>query len=168
MKSKKMYIVLGSLALLALLIVGFGLASSEGPPFCSRSFHQRFHGRGFHQHVLKRLDSKMALLELSEDQQAAYGQIRARIETDMKAHQSEKQSFLNELKDQLNQENPDMEAIVSQLKEKLALMPDRISGHLNYIVELYNILDEQQKAKVLEHFKEKINQCTFSGQQNEE
>ena len=158
MKSKKRYVIMGSAVLLVIFIMGSGFLAMGGPSgFYGKGFHHRFHGRDFSKHVLERLDGKVEDLNLSETQQVKYEEIRDKIAADMSNMMENRKNFFTELKEEMNQENPDIEKIAELLKEKLEQMPVKIGAHLDHFVEFYNILDEEQKGRMIERFREKMN-----------
>ena len=158
MKTNKKLIIAGSILLLAVFVIGTGFLVHEGPPgFCRGGFHQRFHGRDFSKHILKRMDSKVEKLNLTDLQQEKYQEIRGRIEADLSEMKNNRREFFTEFKEEMNSETPNVEKIVALMKGKLEQMPVKIGAHLDYFVELYSILDEEQKAQVIERFREKMN-----------
>jgi len=163
MKSKKKYVIMGSAVLLAIFIMGSGFLAMEGPSgFCGKGFHRGFHGRDFPKHILERLDGKVEELNLSESQQVEYEEIRDKIAADMSNMMENRKNFFTELKEEMDQENPDIEKIAAVLKEKLEQMPLKIGAHLDHFVEFYNILDEDQKGRMIERFREKMNRCPLN------
>jgi len=163
MKSKKKYVIIGSAVLLVIFIMGSGFLAMEGPPgFCGKGFHPGFHGRDFPKHILERLDSKVEELNLSESQQVKYEEIRDKIAADMSNMMENRKNFFTELKEEMNQENPDIEKIAALLKEKFEWMPVKIGAHLDHFIEFYNILDEEQKGRMIERFREKMNRFSLN------
>jgi hypothetical protein len=49
--------------------------------------------------------------------------------------------------------------ITGLLKDQLRGMPDVMEKHLDYFEEFYNILDEDQKAQVIQKFRKKMKRC---------
>ena len=158
MKNKKMLIIGGSILLFVVFIIGTGFLAHEGlTGFCRGGFHQRFHGRNFTKLILERMDSKVEKLNLTELQREKYQEIRNRIEEDISEMKNNRRKFLTEIREEINSETPNVEKIVTLMKGKLEQMPDKIGAHLDYFVELYNILDGEQKAHIIEEFREKMN-----------
>ena len=163
MKSKKRYVIMGSAVLLVIFIMGSGFLAMEGPPgFCGKGFHPGFHGRDFPKHALERLDCKVGKLNLSESQKVKYEEIRDKIAADMSNMIENRKNFFTELKEEMNQENPDIEKIAALMKEKLEQMPVKIGAHLDHFVEFYIILNEEQKSRVIERFREKMNRFSLN------
>ena len=157
MKLKKKYFVIGAIILVIALVVGCGLFLSCGKQrFCDRGFPPGFHGKGFSEHVLGRLDKKVGKLDLSETQQGKYQEIRNKIEADLVKMKENRKVFFRELQNEFNRENPDVSAIVSLLKERSQRIPGVMEGKLDQFLDFYNILNEDQKAQVINKFREKI------------
>jgi len=162
MKNKKKLIIAGSILLIVVFVFGTGFLVHKGAPgFCRGGFHQGFHGRDFSKHILERMDSKVEKLNLTDLQQEKYQEIRGRIEVDLSEMKDNRREFFTEIKEEMNSETPDVEKFVALMKGKLEQMPVKIGTHLDYFVELYSILDEEQKAQVVERFREKMNRFPF-------
>ena len=159
MKTKKKMIIAGSILLSTLFIVGAGFVAQEGPGFYQGGFHHRFHGRGFSKHILKRLDSRVEKLNLTDLQQEKYQEMRGRVEQEILEMKNNRGKFFQEIRKEMNQEAPDFEKIAGLLKGKLEQMPVKIGAHLDQFVEFYNVLDEEQKAQIINKFRDKMERC---------
>ena len=157
MRLKKKYFIIGAIILVIALVVGCGLFSSCGKQrFCDRGFPPGFHGKDFSDHILGRLDKKVEKLDLSEPQQGKYQEIRNKIEADLVKMREDRKVFFKELQNEFNRENPDVSAVVSLLKERSQRIPGFMEGKLDQFLDFYNILNEDQKAQVINKFREKI------------
>ncbi len=160
MKAKKRYFVIGAVVLVAALIAGCGLFSSCGPyKFCERDFHPGFHGRDFSGRILKHIDRKVEKLGLTEGQQQRYVDIRGKIEADFAEMPEKRKALFRDVQGEINKEKPDINRVTGLLKDRLKEMPDRMARHLDHFVEFYNILDEEQKAQLLEKARDRIGKC---------
>jgi hypothetical protein len=56
----------------------------------------------------------------------------------------------------MNKENPDMNALADLIKERAQHIPDMVSKPIDRFVDFYNLLDEDQKARVIEMFRMRI------------
>ena len=103
---KKTYIIGGiSLFLLTgILLAGIHAGCRPGR-FCDRGFHKRFGDRDFSEHILGRLDSRVANLNLSEDQKAKYTDIRSKLKANLQKGKEERKKFVSQLKAEINREN---------------------------------------------------------------
>ena len=157
MKTKKRYFVIGAVVLVVALITGGSFFSSCSPHrFCERGFHHRFHGRDFSERILKRIDKKVEKLGLTETQQQKYAGIREKIESDFKKMSEGRKALFRDFQGEINKENPDINRVAGLLKDRFKDMHDRISRHLDHFVEFYGILNEEQKARLLEKVRERI------------
>ena len=173
MKIPERYIIVGAVALFITLVVGFGLVLAGGPAkFQNGDFEPGVHGRGFHhrfmgkmikERILARMDGHMEELNLSETQRLKYEEVRSNIITRMSEGMEARREFFESLRTEINGENPDLHVMADQIKEKIRGMSGFIEENLDLFLEFHDTLDEDQKAKVLEHFREKMNRrggCT--------
>jgi len=154
---KMIMYVAGAVILVVTLVAGCGYFSHRGDGrFCDRGFHPRFQRDDFHDHVLKRMDQKVEKLNLNEDQQTKYQEIRQRIATDMAGMKEGRKVLFSSLQEELERERPDIDALAGLFKEKLGRMPGLMENHLDAFVEFYQILDQEQQDQIIEHFREKL------------
>ncbi|THB67852.1 MAG: periplasmic heavy metal sensor [Desulfovibrio sp.] len=141
MKRKTLFIVLGSL-----LLVGVSATALLAGPFGHCSFGDREHHGEF---MLEMLDFKIHKLDLSEEQQAQYQQIRARIEADVEQGRRLHEELHAEIEAVLDSDNPDLHAVAESVKIRLDNIPVMATKYIDYLLEIYDILDAEQQAKVL-------------------
>ncbi len=166
MKSRKKYFIIGAAILLIALLAGVSFIAACGPPgfgdmgphrmFCGEGSHPRFFGKDFSQFILARIDSRVEDLDLSETQIEEYGGIRQKVKDKFVFAMEKRREFFRELHDEVNEDNPDMNALTGRIKLHLGKMEDFMSGNLDLLMEFYNILDEDQKARVIEKMREKM------------
>ena len=166
MKSRKKYFIIGAAILLIALLAGVSFIAACGPPgfcdmgphrmFCGEGSHPRFFGKDFSEFILARIDSRVEDLDLSETQMEEYGEIRQRVKGKFVFAMEKRREFFRELRDEVNEDNPDMNALADRIKLHLGKMEDFMSGNLDLLMEFYNILDEDQKARVIEKMREKM------------
>ncbi|MBU3914267.1 hypothetical protein KKA14_01920, partial [bacterium] len=65
------------------------------------------------------------------------------------------------LREKVNLGNQDIKPVTNLLREKLNTMPKIASGYLDHADELFEILDDQQKAQVFEKAKKKHDRKSF-------
>ena len=146
-----------SLVVVALLL-SFTLLAGCGPHryYKERGWgHPRFSSRDFPERMLKRMDNKVEELDLTEGQRETYGEIRARIKANVVKAGEEREDLFTQLREGLDRENPDMNALVGMVKGKLKDMPEHMGQALDLFLEFFNVLDEDQKANVVEMIREK-------------
>ena len=52
-----------------------------------------------------------------------------------------------------------MQRVAGLVKTRLNRIPDRVGTNLDQLVDFYNILNEEQKAKVLARMRERMADC---------
>ncbi len=166
MKSRKKYFIIGAAILLIALLAGVSFIAACGPPgfcdmgphrmFCGEDSHPRFFGKDFSEFILARIDSRVEDLDLSATQMEEYGEIRQRVKGKFVFAMEKRREFFRELRDEVNEDNPDMNALTGRIKLHLGKMEDFMSNNLDLLMEFYNILDEDQKARVIEKMRDKM------------
>jgi len=157
MKTRKKYLIIGAAVLFIMFFAGFGLLIAGGPgKFYDRGFHPGFCGKNFKDRILTHMDSRVESLELSEVQKKKYGEIRAKVEANLSKGAEKRRKMIDALKREINLENPDMNAIADMARGHLKNIPDRMGSGLDLFMEFYNILNDDQKTRVIEKFREKI------------
>ena len=167
MKSKHTWIIVGA------VVLAFGLLAGCGPHgFCDKvfsnrdagergAFHKRwgthrFAGKNVSEHIMKRFDERVEKLDLSEAQQKTYEEIRTKVETSLQETKEGHRKLFEELRGEINRENPDMNVAASLVKDRFKDMPDHLSEIVDYFMEFYNVLDENQQVQVLDEMRDKI------------
>jgi len=160
MKLKKKYVIAGSVVAFLVLVTGFCMVKASGDyGFCGRGVHPPFFKKAFPERILNRMDNKMEELNLSEEQRGKYAQLKASFKADFEEMRTGRYEFMNEMRAVIDQKKPDMQRLVGLVKDRLNRIPDRIGPHLDQLVDFYNILNEEQKAKVLERMRERMAGC---------
>jgi len=157
MKLRKRSFIIGGIALLVAGVLFIGLLTGCRP-FAGHGPH-RFCKKDFSEHVLKRMDREVNKLDLSEAQNAKYEEIRQRVEADLVEGMERKRQLFFEFQSEINKEEPDLNIIVDLVKDRLRDMPDVVEKQLDYFVKFYNILDEDQKAELIQKFQKKMKRC---------
>jgi len=121
--------------------------------FATSCGHHRPHFRRSTDVLLSRIDRRVKLLNLTEEQQVQYEEIRDRFEQDLRRDLAELRDLRNHLSDELNSQDPDMEKITEMLKMSI---PESRNRYIDYFVEFYNILDEEQKKKMTTHMNKRF------------
>ena len=159
MKLRKRSIIIGGIALMVAGVLFVGLLTGCRPfPGHGPGSH-RFCKKDFSEHVLKRMDKQVAKLDLSEDQHEKYVEIRQRIAADFAEGMERKKQIHFEFQSEINKKEPDINIIVDMVKDRLRDMPDVVEKQLDYFVEFYNILDEEQKAELIQRIQKKMKRC---------
>jgi hypothetical protein len=160
MKIRKKHVVIGIVALLVIIFMGFGLrAIGEARRGCGGPFPMRFHGRGHHfghgspEHMLSFLDKRVESLDLNEAQERKYEEIRAKIKDRLLEHVEDRKVFAEQLREEVQRENPDIDHMADLLRKRIQTMSSSMDEGLKYFVEFYKQLDDNQKKLIIERFR---------------
>jgi len=153
MKNRKKYFIIGAVILFFGALAGLGVTVASGP---HGSWHRGFH-HGFHEEfadfILWRMDRHVKDLNLDETQMQEYERIREEVKGYLTEAMEKRRDFHGILVDEISKEKPDIDALANLVKERMKNVPDFLSKHLDLFVEFYNILDENQKAQVIERLR---------------
>ncbi len=127
----------------------------------SGCMHRPFGGDDFPAGALEHIDDHVEDLNLTDAQNAEYLKIRAKIEAELIKNKASHDEFKTTVKNKINEENPDLKEVTALLRTKLNKMPQGISKYLDFMDEFYDILDDQQKAEILEEIRDKANSRCF-------
>ena len=160
MEKRSKSISIGNYAALLLIVMVF-LGQTAG----CRSYHGEHggkfgHGRcfekDFSEHVLERFDSHAEELDLTDKQKESYVQIRLKAKAYMEKNAEKRKAFFEDLRTEMEKENPDVNAAAERVKKGLREFQAAMEEHVGLFMDFYNILDENQKAKVLKGFKKRM------------
>lgn len=98
----------------------------------------------------------MNKLELTEAQTRQYEEIRTRFKGDLLKDISRFKNTHSDISARIMMDDPDVPAIAGELKQRMAGSPDLRAKYLDYFVEFYHILDEDQGQKVLKHINRRL------------
>ena len=157
MNTQKRYFGMGVAVLVIALFLGFMLFSSCGcHRFPHRGFHHRYPRKDLSEHILKRMDKKVKKLDLSEAQQKQYEEVRRNIADDLSEMADNHRDLFRELKREIDREKPDMDAVAALVKERVKRMPGKMEESIDHFMEFYNVLDDNQKAEVIDELRKKM------------
>lgn len=148
MKSKRTFMLMIALVIIAALATG--------------CHHRGFRGDKNPERILERLDDHMDDLKLTESQSEQYQEIRERLKNDLAKHIEKQTAFKGEMKELVLEKNGDLKDITAELRPKLKDFPDHVSVFLDYVDELYDLLDEQQKKIVMEEIRDRVDGRFFN------
>ena len=166
MKIRKRYLVMGGIALFLVLFAGIGFIVANGPcgdpgwrphsGFHGKGFHPGFRGKYFSNHAMDRLDGIASHLNLNEEQERKFQEIKGQIRTDFESFREERERLFSDLRNEIGGENPDMARITETVKTGLAKMPLRVGNAMDLFVEFYDSLDRDQKTLIINGIREKM------------
>jgi Spy/CpxP family protein refolding chaperone len=164
--TKKKKIVIGALVLSLAVAAGIGAVAVRGPNGAwGKAFHPGFHRTGFHHglhsedvadFVIWKMDKHMKELNLNEPQKQEYEKAKEEIRKSIADVVSRRMEFHGIVRDEMSRENPDVNSLGSLVKERANHIPDMVSKHVDLFLNLYNMLDEDQKARVIEMFRSRM------------
>ena len=134
----------GLLILLVLLLGGGGLFAACG----------NCHKGKDPEKMLKRMDKKVARLDLTAPQQAIYDDIRADLKADITEMQDLHRERGMEIAGELKKETPSMEKIVAQVKTMPRGKEKLFNKYADRFLEFYNALDAEQQEEILERMRD--------------
>lgn len=151
--SKKKTVMVGLALMGTILIAGAGLVGCHRPPgFCGGGCY----GKEFPNHVLEKMDSEIEALQLTEAQQETYREIRAKVESELVEMGQERKAIFQEVKTEIDKDAPDLNILADLLKSHAKRFPDRMTFFVDRFMDFYQVLDAEQKGKVVAEFKGKF------------
>jgi Spy/CpxP family protein refolding chaperone len=164
--SKKKKIIMGALILTLAIVVGIGATIAYGPKGSwARGFGPGFHGMGCHPGphgediadlLLWKIDRHVKELNLNDIQKKGYEKSKEQIRAGIAEAIEREKDFRRIVHEEMGKENPDINALAGLMKERAQNIPDMVSKPIDVFVNFYNLLDESQKAKVIEMFRARM------------
>ena len=164
--SKRRKIIMGPLILTLAIVAGIGATIACGPKGSwARGFPPGFHGMGCHpgthgediaDFILWKMDRHVKELNLSDDQKKDYEKSKEEIRAGIAEAIERKKDFHRIVHEEMVKENPDINALAGLMKERAQHIPDMVSKPIDLFVNFYTLLDESQKAKVIEMFRARM------------
>ena len=164
--SKKKKIIMGALILTLAIVVGIGATIAYGPKGSwARGFPPGFHGMGCHpgphgediaDFILWKMDRHVKELNLNNDQKKEYEKSKEEIRAGIAQAIERKKDFHRVVHEEMDKENPDINALAGLMKGRAQNIPDMVSRPIDLFVNFYNLLDKDQQAKVIEMFRARI------------
>jgi len=161
--SRRKKIIIGTLLLTLAVVVGISATIAYGPKGSwSRGFTPGFHGLGCHPGphcediadvILWKMDRHVKELNLNDAQKKEYERSKEEIRAGIADAIERKKDFHRIVHEEMDKENPDINALAGLMKERAQNIPDMVSKPIDLFVNLYNLLDENQKARVIEMFR---------------
>ncbi len=164
MTKKKKVISIVSISLLVFVLTGFGFVLVSGAFGFGSDRGHRFHKRGMpmfvqkeiSEFVLWKMDKGVEALDLSETQQTLYDDLRTGLQRTMEKGIQTKQAFKEQAHLEFEKETPDLSVIAVNMLSTIDVMSNSISENLIFFSNFYNALDEDQKSKITDRIKERI------------
>lgn len=118
--------------------------------------HEKRQGRMFHH-----FDEHVEDLELTPEQNAKYEDLKNRVQAHVSAQKDEHVSVRDRMKELLANENTGLNDMTIEARTMLNEMPDKAGAYLDFIDEMWDILDERQQAMVMEEVQDRVDSRWF-------
>ena len=164
--STRKKVVIGALILSLAVVVGIGATMAYGPKGSwARGFPSGSHGMGCHpgphggdiaDFILWKMDRHVKALNLNDAQKKEYEKSKEEIRAGIAEAVERKKDFHRIVHEEMDKENPDLNALAGLMKERAQNIPDMVSKPIDLFVNFYNLLDENQKTRVIEMFRARM------------
>lgn len=155
---------IGVLCLLAALAAGCGPRSPfEGRDHSWSPWKGRhgLHGKNFPDRVLKHMDERVEGLNLTEVQKEQYAAIRLKMKYELISGLENRKRLMTNVRKEMQKDLPDIHEVAGMVSAHVGMLPGALDRSMNLFLEFYEILDENQKAQVVGHFKDRLNRIPF-------
>ncbi|MGL1863190.1 MAG: Spy/CpxP family protein refolding chaperone [Pseudodesulfovibrio sp.] len=149
-------LIISGVLILVLATAGFAVSGFKG-------HFGRQHAKGFvKEKVLSHMDYTVQELKLTPAQQVKYNAIRDKMSTDMDKSSTRHETMKTAMHAEMEKANPDLKSLAGTLKKEIKTMPDVVTTQIDYMVEVYDILDAGQKKKLTTMLKEHMDKKNCS------
>ena len=163
MKFKKKHFIITAAILFLGIVAACGFHGFRDlgphPMFCGKRPHSKICGKNFSEHILSRMDSKVEDLNFSENQKKEYEEIRLEVKEKLTEAMEKRKENFTQLQNEISKDKPDINAMAEVAKKQFNKMPVFMADNLDLFTKFYNILDEDQKSKVIETMRKKMKAC---------
>ncbi len=139
-----------------ILIALIALMSLTALAGCGR---HRWHKKDNTDRILKHVDKRVNKLELNQEQNAKYQEIRTRLRADLKKMYETRRGTMTAVKAEFQKPTPDVQGLANRVKSEMENRNKTFSSFPGYFAEIYAILNDEQKQKVnkkLKHITERF------------
>jgi hypothetical protein len=153
---RKKYII-GAVILSVAVAVGIGVTMASGPRGPSgMGFHPWPHSEDVADFIMWKMDRQVKSLNLNEPQTREYEKIKEEIRAGMADALERRREFHGIVRDELDKENPDVNALAGLIKERVNRIPEMVSKKIDLFVNFYNTLNADQKGQVIEMLRSRL------------
>ncbi len=157
MKKRKKYLIVGSVILSLLVLTGMGFTAAFGPHGrWHKGHHHGFHSDGVADFIMWKMDRHMKELNLNEAQMQRYDEIKDQVKANITAVMERRREFHDMVHNEMSKENPDLNALAVDVKKRLETMPEVIGENIDVFLRLYNVLNLEQRAQLIEMFRSRM------------
>jgi hypothetical protein len=108
------------------------------------------HGEDIADFILWKMDRHVKELNLNGVQMKEYEKSKEEIRASIADAIERRKDFHRIVREEMDKENPDMNALAGLMKERAQNIPDMVSKPIDLFVNFYNLLEENQKVRVIE------------------
>ena len=166
MKLRKRYLVMGIIGLALVAVIGSGLiVSASAGRFCDWGPPMGRHGGWMHGgtspeqfagRVLGKIDARVADLRLTEQQNAQYQGLKARLKERMEAQFAEQKALREQIQAEVKRDKPNPQLVNDLVKRRIRGLSQGLEQGTDLFAEFYGLLDENQKTQVLARLRERM------------
>ena len=150
--TRKAKITLSLSGVLVLCLITLAFAAPPGA--FSGCGHGPFGRERIKDHILDKMDDKIEALNLTTDQQVAYRKVRMKISEEIDAVRADHEKMRGKMHSLLQNKTPDFDAMAALIKNRLDTTPKAVAKNIDLIVAFTHTLDDAQKTRLMEMFKE--------------
>jgi Spy/CpxP family protein refolding chaperone len=149
MKKRNKYII-GAAILSFAVVVGIGATLAHGPRGSWGKPFSCHHGEDMADFIIWKMDRHVKELNLNQAQSQEYEKLKGEVKAGIAEAMERRREFRGMMRSEMEKENPDLNALANRVKERVNNIPDMVSKHIDLFLRFYNMLDEGQKAQVIE------------------
>jgi hypothetical protein len=156
MRKQKKYVI-GAVILSVVVAVGIGVTMACGPKGPSGAgFYPGPHSEDVADFIMWKMDRGVKTLNLNEAQTREYEKVKEGIKAGIADALAKRREFRGIVRDELDRENPDVNALAGLIKERVNRIPEMVSKKIDLFVNFYNTLDKDQKARAIEMLRSRV------------
>jgi len=141
-------LIISGVLVMVLATAGFAISGFK-------NHYGRSHEKGFvKEKVLSHMDYTMQELKLSPVQQAKYSAIREKMSMGMEGAIERHSIAKDAMHAELDRPQPNLKALAASLKKEVEAMPMTVTVQIDYMIEVYDILDTNQQQQLVQKLKE--------------
>jgi hypothetical protein len=157
MKKRKKYLIGGMVILSILILTGMGFNAVCGPPGrWHKGYHHKFHRKDVADFILWKMDRHVKEMNLNDPQMEQYEEIKDQVKANITAAMERKREFHDIIHNEMGKENPNLNALAVEVKKRLETLPEVIGENIDLFLGLYNVLNPEQKAQLIEMFRHRM------------
>jgi hypothetical protein len=106
--------------------------------------------------ILWKMDRHVKEMNLNDPQMEQYEEIKDQVKANITAAMERKREFHDIIHNEMGKENPNLNALAVEVKKRLETLPEVIGENIDLFLGLYNVLNPEQKAQLIEMFRHRM------------